>query len=211
MINKELNSVLKNIEQSNGLPNKNYIDNKQYDVEKRVLIFDQWAGVMVADEIPEPGDAKPLTFIDIPLLLLRNEKNEIKVFLNVCRHRGMILIKKAKKIEGAIRCPYHSWCYSKNGDLISTPHVGGPGKNLPSKYSTLIVSKPFSICKVSEEDKTCVLPSIFAWAIEQSKSSKIRFLSKPIEALNFSINGLSQLSNLLLQTFAISVINIRYI
>ena len=26
MINKELNSVLKNIEQSNGLPNKNYID-----------------------------------------------------------------------------------------------------------------------------------------------------------------------------------------
>ena len=79
MINKELNSVLKNIEQSNGLPNKNYIDNKQYDVEKRVLIFDQWAGVMVADEIPEPGDAKPLTFIDIPLLLLRNEKNEIKV------------------------------------------------------------------------------------------------------------------------------------
>ena len=130
MINKELNSVLKNIEQSNGLPNKNYIDNKQYDVEKRVLIFDQWAGVMVADEIPEPGDAKPLTFIDIPLLLLRNEKNEIKVFLNVCRHRGMILIKKAKKIEGAIRCPYHSWCYSKNGDLISTPHVGGPGKNL---------------------------------------------------------------------------------
>ena len=130
MINKELNSVLKNIEQSNGLPNKNYIDNKQYDVEKRVLIFDQWAGVMVADEIPEPGDAKPLTFIDIPLLLLRNDKNEIKVFLNVCRHRGMILIKKAKKIEGAIRCPYHSWCYSKNGNLISTPHVGGPGKNL---------------------------------------------------------------------------------
>ena len=59
-----------------------------------------------------------------------NEKNEIKVFLNVCRHRGMILIKKAKKIEGAIRCPYHSWCYSKSGDLISTPHVGGPGKNL---------------------------------------------------------------------------------
>ena len=33
MINKELNSVLKNIEQSNGLPNKNYIDNKQYDVQ----------------------------------------------------------------------------------------------------------------------------------------------------------------------------------
>ncbi len=34
-----------------------------------------------------------------------------------------------RKIEGAIRCPYHSWCYSTEGKLVSTPHVGGPGHN----------------------------------------------------------------------------------
>ena len=130
MINQELKSVLKKIDQSNGLPNRNYIDNIQYQIEKKVLIFDKWAGVAVSDDIPDPGDAIPVTFVGIPLLLLRTEKKEIKVFLNVCRHRGMILIKKAKKIEGAIRCPYHSWCYSKNGNLISTPHVGGPGNNI---------------------------------------------------------------------------------
>ena len=37
----------------------------------------------------------------------------------------MILIDRVKSIEGAIRCPYHSWCYSTEGSLISTPHVGG--------------------------------------------------------------------------------------
>ncbi|MEL6701934.1 MAG: SRPBCC family protein, partial [Pseudomonadota bacterium] len=28
-----------------------------------------------------------------------------------------------------IRCPYHSWCYSTQGKLVSTPHVGGAGHN----------------------------------------------------------------------------------
>ncbi|NBQ28186.1 MAG: aromatic ring-hydroxylating dioxygenase subunit alpha, partial [Rhodobacteraceae bacterium] len=44
-------------------------------------------------------------------------------------HRGMILVEEPRKIEGAIRCPYHSWCYSTKGELVSTPHVGGPGQN----------------------------------------------------------------------------------
>ena len=130
MINQELKSVLKEIDQSNGLPNRNYTDNIQYNIEKKLLIFDQWAGVAVSEDIPNVGDAIPITFVGVPLLLLRNEKRELKVFLNVCRHRGMILINKPKNVSGAIRCPYHSWCYSKNGNLISTPHVGGPGKNI---------------------------------------------------------------------------------
>ena len=130
MINQEFKSVLKEIDQSNGLPNRNYTDNIQYNIEKKLLIFDQWAGVAVSEDIPNVGDAIPITFVGVPLLLLRNEKRELKVFLNVCRHRGMILINKPKNVSGAIRCPYHSWCYSKNGNLISTPHVGGPGKNI---------------------------------------------------------------------------------
>ena len=53
----------------------------------------------------------------------------MRVFQNICRHRGMILVEEPRKIEGAIRCPYHSWCYSTKGALVSTPHVGGPGQN----------------------------------------------------------------------------------
>ena len=65
----------------------------------------------------------------MPLLLLRDKDGDVRVFQNICRHRGMILVEEPRKIEGAIRCAYHSWCYSTKGALVSTPHVGGPGQN----------------------------------------------------------------------------------
>ncbi|MED5532412.1 MAG: aromatic ring-hydroxylating dioxygenase subunit alpha [Pseudomonadota bacterium] len=127
--NSDLKSVLKNIGNAKGLPNAHYIDNAAYEEEKNALIFNKWAGLAVASDIPSPGDAIPITFFGMPLLLLRDKIGKVRVFLNTCRHRGMILVEKAQKVNGAIRCPYHSWCYSTEGKLISTPHVGGPGHN----------------------------------------------------------------------------------
>jgi len=83
----------------------------------------------VTSDVPEIGDAKPIDFLGIPLLLVRDRENNVRVFQNSCRHRGMILVSAPKKIDGAIRCPYHSWCYSTAGKLVSTPHVGGAGHN----------------------------------------------------------------------------------
>ena len=127
--NWNLKSVLQNIGKAKGLPNAHYIDKEVYEEEKNSLIFDKWAGIAVASDVPNLGNAVPLTFFGMPLLLLRDKKGVVRVFLNTCRHRGMILIEEAQNIKGAIRCPYHSWCYSTEGDLISTPHVAGPGHN----------------------------------------------------------------------------------
>ena len=93
------------------------------------MLFDNWAGLAVAADVPDIGDAVPLTFLGMPLLIVRDKQGEVRVFQNICRHRGMILVDAPRKIEGAIRCPYHSWCYSTDGRLVSTPHVGGPGQN----------------------------------------------------------------------------------
>jgi phenylpropionate dioxygenase-like ring-hydroxylating dioxygenase large terminal subunit len=42
----------------------------------------------------------------------------------------MILVGEKTTLRSTIRCPYHSWCYNFDGSLRTTPHVGGPGKNL---------------------------------------------------------------------------------
>ena len=125
----DLDSVLKPIDQATGLPNQHYTSAGVYEQEKDPLWFSTWAGICVASEVPEPGDARPIDFLGVPLFVLRGRDGVVRVFQNICRHRGMILVTEPRKIEGAIRCPYHSWCYSHEGRLVATPHVGGPGQN----------------------------------------------------------------------------------
>lgn len=125
----DLSAVRQPIERANGLPNAHYNDPAVFEEERHALLMAQWAGLAVAADVPEPGDAVPLDFAGVPLLLLRDRQGAVRVFQNICRHRGMILVEEPRKIEGAIRCPYHSWCYSTEGRLVSTPHVGGPGHN----------------------------------------------------------------------------------
>ncbi|WP_170370639.1 aromatic ring-hydroxylating oxygenase subunit alpha [Ruegeria arenilitoris] len=125
----DLSAVRQSIETALGLPNAHYTDPALHAEETRALLLDGWAGLAVTADVPEPGDAVPLEFMGIPLLLLRDRSGTVRVFQNICRHRGMILIEEPRKIEGAIRCPYHSWCYSTEGRLVATPHVGGPGQN----------------------------------------------------------------------------------
>lgn len=129
MDHTDLSAVRRPIGSANGLPNAHYTDPSVFAEERTALLMSGWAGLAVAADVPEPGDARPLTFLEMPLLLVRDKSGQVRVFQNICRHRGMILVDAPRKIEGAIRCPYHSWCYSTEGRLVSTPHVGGPGQN----------------------------------------------------------------------------------
>lgn len=124
-----LADVQKPTAQARGLPNAHYTDAACFEEERAALFDNGWAGLAVAAEVPEAGDAVPINFLGVPLLLIRGKDNVVRVFQNICRHRGMILVDAPRKIEGAIRCPYHSWCYSTQGKLVATPHVGGPGHN----------------------------------------------------------------------------------
>ncbi|MCR8725055.1 aromatic ring-hydroxylating oxygenase subunit alpha [Frigidibacter sp. ROC022] len=126
---QDLSDVLTPLAAARGLPNAHYTDDATFALERRRLLFDNWSGIGFAKDIPEPGDARPIEFLGIPLLALRTRAGAVKVFQNTCRHRGMILVESPKKLGGVIRCPYHSWCYSLEGRLVTTPHVGGPGRN----------------------------------------------------------------------------------
>ena len=116
------------IETARGLPNAHYTDPATLAAETAAVLHGQWAGIAFGSDVA-PGSAFPVTFAGQPLLVVRDRDGVLRVFFNVCRHRGMILVAAPGPIRGALRCPYHSWCYGLDGRLVATPHVGGPGHN----------------------------------------------------------------------------------
>ena len=126
VISKEKLDVVSNsIEKAHGLPNECYLEGEYTAIERKKLFEDRWVAVGVASSLPNPGDAKPFDLLGIPLIILRDKDNKIRVFHNVCSHRGYKLLHKACRLKNVIRCPYHSWSYDLKGDLVATPHLGG--------------------------------------------------------------------------------------
>ena len=121
----KISDTLRPIDQAKGLPSYLYVDDSQTAAERERVFFNNWSAVTNGKNVPEAGSVLPVDFLGMPLLVVRNRAGEIKVFQNVCRHRGMKLIEEPGKLKGPITCPYHAWAYDLDGALKATPHVGG--------------------------------------------------------------------------------------
>ena len=126
IINKEkLDIVSKPIKDAHGLPNECYTSKEYTLIERKKLFEEKWMVIGVASSLPNVGDAKPVDILGMPILLVRGKDKKIRVFHNVCSHRGLKLVTKPGNIKNVIRCPYHSWSYNFDGELVATPHIGG--------------------------------------------------------------------------------------
>ena len=126
---EKLDVVNQPISQAHGLPNECYNSKEYTSIERKKIFENKWVVVGVASSIPKPGDAKPFDLLGIPLILLRTKNNKIKVYHNVCSHRGYKILQKKCSIKNILRCPYHSWSYNLEGKLVATPHLGGMNKH----------------------------------------------------------------------------------
>ena len=131
---KKIKAVDKPIEVANGLPNECYTNKEYLAYEKDKVFCDNWTAIGVGSSIPNPGDAKPYNLLGTPLFLIRDKNMDIRVFHNVCSHRGFKLLDKSCSLKNVLRCPYHSWSYDFSGNLIATPHIGGLNKHQSEKF-----------------------------------------------------------------------------
>lgn len=108
-----------------GLPSTAYTSEDFFALENAKLFHDSWVFVGFAHELGKPGDAVPVSVAGRPLLLVKNDAGEINAFHNVCRHRCLKLVDEPGNVGRVLRCPYHSWTYSLDGELKLTPYFGG--------------------------------------------------------------------------------------
>ena len=131
---KKLEAVDKPLEAANGLPNECYTSDDYLAYEKEKVFFDKWTVIGVGSSVPNPGDAKPYNLLGIPLIIIRDKNMKIRVFHNVCSHRGFKILNKTCTLKNVIICPYHSWSYDFEGNLVATPHIGGLNIHQSDKF-----------------------------------------------------------------------------
>lgn len=125
----DLSEVLAPIESAKGMPNAFYIDPAVYDLEREKIFEPNWFAVGFGKDVPDAGDVVPVEIMGVPMILTRDKSNDVRVFHNVCSHRGMRLVEEAAKGKTVMACPYHAWCYGLDGALRGTPSIGGAGEN----------------------------------------------------------------------------------
>ena len=118
-----------------GLPAKSYTDSDFWEKECETVLSDGWLFVAFANELKKAGDVKPIFIAGKPILILKNENNEITAFHNVCSHRCLKLVNEEKNVGKIIRCPYHAWSYDLQGNLKAAPHIGGTDIHRPKGFN----------------------------------------------------------------------------
>ncbi|WP_419946833.1 aromatic ring-hydroxylating oxygenase subunit alpha [Candidatus Poriferisodalis sp.] len=103
-----------------ALPPAVYADEDFFGSEQVRLFGRAWVGVALAAEVAQPGRLLVRSVGGRSVLLTRSDAG-LGGFLNSCRHRGTELAEADCDIANTIRCPYHRWHYSADGQLVAAP------------------------------------------------------------------------------------------
>ena len=123
----DFSRVMRPTAEAEGLPNVAYVDEDFFAEETAKVFHGGWVCAGVGAEILNPGDLKPVELAGVSILLVRAKDGQIRAFHNVCSHRGVKLCETEMRGKRLMTCPYHAWAYDLDGNLRSTPHVGGNG------------------------------------------------------------------------------------
>jgi phenylpropionate dioxygenase-like ring-hydroxylating dioxygenase large terminal subunit len=98
-----------------------FVSDEVYKKELETVFMRAWLFVGHESQIPNPGDFFSSRMGEESVILVRDKANEIHVFLNSCRHRGMKVCRYESGNTTLFTCPYHSWTYTTDGKIRGIP------------------------------------------------------------------------------------------
>ena len=98
-----------------------YTDPEIFDLEMARIFDRAWLLVGHASQIAEPGSYVTAAAGRHPILILRDQDDTVRAFLNRCPHRGARLCARDRGRTNSFVCPYHGWVFGTDGELKSLP------------------------------------------------------------------------------------------
>lgn len=88
--------------------------------EQAAIFRRSWLVAASALDLRKKGDylVTDIPPLKVSLLIVRGQDDRIRVFHNICRHRGDKLVHEPSGNRRAFTCGFHAWTFSTTGDLV---------------------------------------------------------------------------------------------
>jgi phenylpropionate dioxygenase-like ring-hydroxylating dioxygenase large terminal subunit len=106
------------------LPAELYTSEQRFAAESEALFRREPILFCHSSELSAPGAYVSADIGGIPLVAIRGDDAEVRVFANACRHRGARIVGAPCGVSRVFQCPYHGWSYDRQGKLQGLPFRG---------------------------------------------------------------------------------------
>jgi choline monooxygenase len=113
------------LERASTIPASWYTDERLFELEKQTVFSRSWQIAARVDQLQKSGDYVTTEIADEPVVVVRGGDDQIRAFFNVCQHHAAAVMTGPHGNAPQMRCPYHGWTYSLEGELKGTPDFSG--------------------------------------------------------------------------------------
>jgi choline monooxygenase len=102
------------------LPFAWYSDEEILRRERGQIFARTWQYGGRSDQVADPGSFVATDAGGVPIVVTRSADGDLRAFVNVCRHRGAVLMDGCGT-RNTLQCHYHAWTYGLDGTLRHAP------------------------------------------------------------------------------------------
>ncbi|MGB7243351.1 MAG: aromatic ring-hydroxylating dioxygenase subunit alpha [Sulfitobacter sp.] len=119
-----LDALINSCQRGTALPREFYTRDDIYHHDIGAYWNNSWIWVGHTSQIAAGGDFFLFEYGTESVIILRDNADKVRAYLNVCRHRGSRVCIEKQGQARVFSCPYHAWTYDLNGSLRGGREMG---------------------------------------------------------------------------------------